>query len=310
MKKRYRIKLLHFLCFYKLVAIILMSSLFVEPAWSDNRIGPVLEEEENWQKLFLREMAPLLNKKEATFSLLLRYQNNQDRLYPLAYATTSREITLNAALQIGISDRTELTLKAPLSWVESNTVMVGNERNSSKFDVGDLSFDFKVLVLEENDIRPDIICSIGASIPTGTNPYSNDVGTGLGHWFVFAGITLVKSFDPVVLFGNISYSYVFEESYDSRNYKPGDVINYSWGLGIVLNRKLTVSGEILGAYQDSLKADPQLEIATFSSEAISLRYGATCVLSKNFTLGSFVTFGLNDSASDATIDLSFIWKFK
>ncbi len=42
----------------------------------------------------------------------------------------------------------------------------------------------------------------------------DDLPTGNGVWSITPGLSLVKTFDPAVLFGTLSYTHNLEESFD------------------------------------------------------------------------------------------------
>ncbi len=114
--------------------------------------------------------------------------------------------------------------------------------------------------------RPDAVLSLRVKAPTGVEPYGikldpvpgnnnlnvpEDLPTGNGVWSVTPGIALVKTMDPAVVFGNLSYTYNLKESFDDispqRGAKvPGEVRLGNWfqlgvGVAFALNERASMS---------------------------------------------------------------------
>src|SRR3546814_17872021 len=83
--------------------------------------------------------------------------------------------------------------------------------------------------MDESVNSPDAVLTLRVKAPTGDEPFGiklrqsqantnlfvpEDLPTGNGVWSITPGISLVKTFDPAVLFGSLSYTHNFEESFD------------------------------------------------------------------------------------------------
>jgi hypothetical protein len=76
-------------------------------------------------------------------------------------------------------------------------------------EFGDVQLGVRRTVLREGSGRPDVIVGVSAGLPAGQSPRTAG-----------AGMVLVKSIDPVVLFANVNYrraiSHRHAQPYDGR----------------------------------------------------------------------------------------------
>lgn len=88
--------------------------------------------------------------------------------------------------------------------------------------LGDVNAGISYKFLDEGVRRPDAVVSLRIKAPTGIEPYGikidpvagnnnlnvpEDLPTGNGVWSITPGIAMVKTMDPAVVFGNLSYTY-------------------------------------------------------------------------------------------------------
>src|SRR5690606_26382041 len=150
---------------------------------------------------------------------------------------TADNFTLDLTARYNLHNRWQFDLQVPLLYrnvtyesagagggtpnVSDRTVRTGPE-------LGDVSAGISFKVLDQNASRPDTVVSLRVKAPTGRDPYGikmvraadndnlsvpEELPTGNGVWSVTPGISLVKTVDPAVLFGNLSYTYNFEQDF-------------------------------------------------------------------------------------------------
>ena len=106
----------------------------------------------------------------------------------------------------------------------------------SDLGLGDISAGLRYTFWHENGAWPTTTLNVDGKSRTG----DEDKSLGSGHWDVGGGLTLVKTIDPVVLFGSLGYTATLENG--GRD--PGDQIDYSLGMGFSLNdRTSTVTSK-------------------------------------------------------------------
>ena len=145
------------------------------------------------------------------------------------------------------------------------------------FGVADVAAGMSMLLKREKGNSPDLIGTLGFSVPTGDNPFgvgANDASLGTGFWGISANLNAVKSYDPVVLFGGVGYSHFFNQEFFGNDYQLGESFFYSFGMGVAINDDITLSTALVGAYQLDTKVDG-IRVPRTSTEPISLRLAIT-----------------------------------
>ncbi len=257
---------------------------------------------EDLRQIFLRQSTVLLNKGEKELDISINYTRHQATYF------RTRDFSLPLSLRLGLTKRLEGVVNIPFNHTEQQVLdsQGGIDRND-KTGIGDLSAGLKYILAYQNRQRPDIIGSLNVSVPTGDEGDISDpssVSLGSGHWHISTGITLVKSYDPAVLFGSIGYVYSFDNTTQNVKVELGNQFNYSFGMGFAINNQITMSTSLSGSYQDSLTMNGT-PVPLSSREPISLRTGLTYRLGKKQYLEPTVDFGLNEDAPDAGLTLSY-----
>ena len=109
--------------------------------------------------------------------------------------------------------------------------------------IGDVNFGVAYKFLDESANLPDSVFTLRVKAPTGDDPYGiklvndpnndnlsvpQDLPTGNGVWSVTPGVSLVKTFDPAVLFGSLAYTYNMEDSFSDIS-PQGPTPKVPWG---------------------------------------------------------------------------------
>lgn len=213
-----------------------------------------------------------------------------------------------------------LTLSTGIPFVyKYNKVGTTSEQDATDF--GDISLGVTWQPFKAGGLIPTTIFSMGASIPTGTSPYridlQNNLATGSGHYAVSGGVSLSKVIDPLVTFGNLSYSYGFPETGLSQYWnetqtetqtltkvEPGGTIGLAFGFGYALS------------YQASMNLSAQFGYALGSKYTINdtSTYKSGTSLSSSFNVGTgwritpvrslYVSLGIGLSDSDPDVSVS------
>ncbi|NWE37694.1 autotransporter domain-containing protein, partial [Pseudomonas gingeri] len=103
--------------------------------------------------------------------------------------------------------------------------------------------------------------------PTNTNLYvPENLPTGNGVWSITPGISLVKTFDPAVLFGSLSYTHNLEDSFSDISSQVGqkipgkvqlgDSFQIGAGVAFALNEKMSMSFSVSDLVQRKSKLKP------------------------------------------------------
>ncbi|MFZ3057146.1 MAG: transporter [Smithella sp.] len=132
---------------------------------------------------------------------------------------------------------------------------VGTSSSQDATDFGDISLGVQWQPIKAGGIYPTTILSAGVTFPTGSSPYeidpSNSLSTGNGYYSFSGGVSLSKTLDPLVAFGNLTYSYGLEQDGLSQYWKsvnatltkvdPGSAIGFAIGFGYALSYQASLN---------------------------------------------------------------------
>ena len=138
--------------------------------------------------------------------------------------------TLDVTGRYNLNQRWQFDLNVPVVYRESTYQSGGAQNNAQGITeqtvtrdptIGDVNFGVAYKFLDESESLPDAVFTLRVKAPTGQEPfgiklrqdpnndslfYPEDLPTGNGVWSITPGISLVKTFDPAVLFGSLSYT--------------------------------------------------------------------------------------------------------
>ncbi|MBK4988166.1 hypothetical protein [Pseudomonas sp. S36] len=205
-------------------------------------------------------------------------------------------------------------------------------------EIGDINVGVAYKFLDESESWPDAVATLRVKAPTGKDPYGiklrqvagNDnlsvpesLPTGNGVWSITPGISLVKTFDPAVLFGSLSYTYNLQDSFSDispqvNSKVPGDVkLGDSWqiggGIAFALNEKMSMSFSVSDQIGRKSKIKPDggdwQTISNSDYNAANFNIGMTFAASNNLTIVPNLSIGLTDDAPDFSFSLKFPYYF-
>ncbi|QQZ44689.1 hypothetical protein IF690_14555 [Pseudomonas sp. SK3(2021)] len=256
--------------------------------------------------------------------------------------------TLDLTARYNLDNRWQFDVNVPVIYRESTyqsggaqngAAGVTSEKSVSKDPtLGDVNFGIAYKFLDESVNTPDAVLSLRVKAPTGEEPFGiklrqvqdntnlfvpDDLPTGNGVWSITPGISLVKTFDPAVLFGTLSYTHNLEESFDDISstvnqktpgkVKLGDSFQIGMGIAFALNEKMSMSFSFSDLVQrkSKLKEDGGDWQSVVSSDANAgyFNVGMTVAATDNLTIVPNLSIGLTDDAPDFTFSLKFPYYF-
>ncbi|AUZ46108.1 hypothetical protein [Pseudomonas orientalis] len=255
--------------------------------------------------------------------------------------------TLDLTGRYNLDNRWQFDLNVPVVYRES-TYQSGGAGNDATATseasvtrdptIGDVNFGVAYKFLDETPTLPDAVVSVRVKAPTGKEPFgiklvrqpSNDnlylpesLPTGNGVWSVTPGISLVKTFDPAVLFGSLSYTHNFEDSFDDISsevnqkvggkVRLGDSFQFGVGVAFALNEKMSMSFSVSDLVQRKSKLKPDggdwQSVVSSDANAGYFNVGMTIAASDNLTIVPNLAIGMTDDAPDFTFSLKFPYYF-
>lgn len=256
------------------------------------------------EEAFLRRDKVLLPQGSMETELGIAYSDNA-QYGLLGYKDRSLIFPLTARLGLTNKLSTFVTVPIALSWRE----IPGPSKSTTQQVSGlsDVRFGFQYQLLTERVVRPDLMFFLSTRADTGKSPYGvplTEAPLGAGHWQIEPGFSLVKTYDPVVFFGSLSYTHFFP----GHGWQPGDAINPQLGTGFALNDEVAMSFRVVGSYIFRSKEFSQETGRVLTP--FSFVFTVDKYLTKNSYLEPSVGFGLTDEAADFTALLLYVYRFQ
>lgn len=250
-------------------------------------------------EVFLRDQRVLLNRNELTVDFGLVYARSDN----LVLVDTGSGPTLGlvesdtfGGVLVGrysLSRDTELFVST--SYSNQNVGIIANGQSisqASRNNIGDIGVGMRRTVLNEGSGQPDVILSIEGGIPTGTGSYS-----------LAGGVTLVKSFDPAVLFGSVDYRHTFSRDFtDFTRLEPRDRIDAQIGYAFALNDTIILTTALSGSFN---MATSFAEADLRQNETYNLLMGFTARISPSLFVQPSVSYRLNGPGNGVIFGLNF-----
>ena len=131
--------------------------------------------------------------------------------------------------------------------------------------------------------------------------------TAKSSYGVGGGIALVKTFDPMVLFGNFNYLRTFSREFaDVTRLQPKDTFSTSLGYALALNDTLSLSTSVSGIFTSETTFTNAILQAR---KRFSLQLGLTALLKEGLSIEPTVSFDLNGPGDNVTIGVSLPYTF-
>ncbi|KAB0494207.1 hypothetical protein [Pseudomonas vancouverensis] len=256
--------------------------------------------------------------------------------------------TLDLTGRYNYNNRWQFDLNVPVIYRETTYQSAGDQNTASVTSedsvtrdptIGDVNAGIAYKFLDESVNTPDAVVTLRVKAPTGKEPFGikirqtdpnnsnlfvpDSLPTGNGVWSITPGISLVKTFDPAVLFGSFSYTHNFEESFDdissTVNQKNpgkvqlGDSFQIGAGIAFALNEKMSMSFSVSDVVQRKSKvkqdgADWE-SVPASDANAGYFNIGMTIAATDNLTIVPNLSIGMTEDAPDFQFSLKFPYYF-
>jgi len=249
--------------------------------------------------------------------------------------TKASVLTTDITGRYGIADRINLEANIPYLYRTSRFISGGaggasnsiSEVTKSSSGLGDVSVAGYYQLVKESARWPDLVASMRVRAPTGRDPFGlklisadesnnnlnvpEDLPTGSGLWNATVSISALRTYDPVILFGNLGYTYNVPGSFDDispvvgqvqpAKVKLGNPFLLSGGLAIALNDRAAVSFSIstsmAGAtHIESEGSDDYDRVPGSSYNTTTFNVGASYLLPSGWSLNGQMANGLTPDA--------------
>ena len=231
-------------------------------------------------------------------------------------------------LRYGLTDYIQTEINIPFIYRHERYSVVGTNKEESTADdygLGDISLALSVQPLKETKSRPALIVSLAFKTKTGKSPFDldnpkEDLPTGSGYYAVKGGINLIKSIDPVVIFGGFAYSYNMPESvgkiYTVRTesgtqsarldkFYPGDTVSLNLGFAYALSYNFSLNFQFSQDYTFTSKSEvdgKKSDVNNSTMNSAMFKLGTGWALSDRYSLNIALSMGLTDDAPDYVLE--------
>jgi opacity protein-like surface antigen len=254
--------------------------------------------------------------------------------------------TVDPTIRYGISDRLFVDANLPFLYRTSNFRSGGAGGSASALvektvhdeGIGDLNIGASYRLFTETLRRPDVVVSARVKFPTGRDPFGvefvevensegnlevpESLATGTGVYGASLGVAVLKTLDPMVVFGNLTYFRNFSRDFDDIDENVGNIpgrvdIGDAWqfgaGLAFALNDKSSISMSYSQRLVERTRLtpdgqDPRVVAGSQANVGIA-NFGATFSLSPKLALVANVGIGLTDDSPDMSVAIRLPFRF-
>ena len=168
-----------------------------------------------------------------------------------------REVALSSVTaRLGLPWNFQLDIRTPYGYEQVRTVTADNKETSQRsIGLGDVQIGLNRQIAREHGKIPDLLANVSFKTKTGKDPFglgNNEIALGTGFYSAQGRLTAVKSSDPMVLFGSVSYAYNIAagkmipapENATHQilaHFEPGDMSGFQLGGVLAVNPETSLS---------------------------------------------------------------------
>lgn len=261
--------------------------------------------------------------------------------------TKSHQLMSDVDVRYGLTDRVSVDVDVPYMYRTSTFINGGaggaantlSDTSVNSHALGDVNFGIYYQFVKEQGNVPDIVGSLRVKSPTGTSPFGikllqsdpnntnlvspSKLPTGTGFWSITAGVSALKTYDPVVLFGSVSYTYNVARSFSDissvvgqtqpAKVKLGDIVQFGGGVALAFSERDSASISYTMAIEPSTRTQAPgggwQRVPGSQTTASTLGFGLNHVFNKHLTMNASVAIGLTPDAPNFIVGLRFPYTF-
>ncbi|MGF6755357.1 hypothetical protein [Paraburkholderia sp. GAS42] len=261
--------------------------------------------------------------------------------------TKSHQVIADLDTRYGLTDRISVDVDVPYIYRHSDFIVGGaggaantlSDASVNSNAIGDVNFGIYYQFLKETNNFPDVVGSLRVKAPTGTSPFGikvvqltpdntnlvapSKLPTGTGFWNITAGMSVLKTYDPVVLFGSVSYTYNIARSFadissvsgqtQPATVKLGDIVQFGGGVALAFSDKDSASISYTMAIEPSSKTkspgSDYVKVPGSETTASVLNFGLNHVVNRHLTINGAVSVGLTPDAPNFVVGVRFPYTF-
>jgi len=223
-----------------------------------------------------------------------------------------REDSVEASVtaRIGLPWDSQIELTVPYGYVDERTSVAGTEIDRDIHGFGDIDIGLTHQLLRERGWVPDVLAAVNWTANTGKgDPNGSDgVAIGSGYHSLQAGLTFVKSQDPLVFFGGLNYLARLPEDTSVGRFDPGDGVVLRLGTALAASPYTSLRFAVSQIFAGKASSNGQ-DIAGSDTRAASFEIGGGAVISDRTLLDVSATIGITNDAPDFQFAISLPTRF-
>jgi hypothetical protein len=224
----------------------------------------------------------------------------------------------------GITDNFQIDVNAPFIYRHDRISIIGAragenpERTLDKAGIGDISAGISWQPIAEGPGYPAVLLNASYKSKTGKSPFEIDpreaLPTGTGYESAKIGFNLVKSVDPVVVFGGAAYAFNLKETGINKrltapdgttgvleSVDPGDTMSFHMGLAYALSYRFSINFQYQQDYTFTSEVNGRKAPNTTLNSAM-FKFGTGWSLSPTTSLNVGIATGLTRDAPDYIVE--------
>jgi hypothetical protein len=260
---------------------------------------------------------------------------------------TSDVLVADLTARYGVTDRLQFDVNVPYLIRRSNFQSGGAGGNAAGLaeatlwgdGIGDINFGASYRLLRETPGRPDVVLNARVKAPTGRHPWGVELievpdtegnlsipetlSTGSGVWSASAGVSVLKTLDPMIVFGSFTYFHNFSRHFsdidDALGDQPGTVkvggaFQYGAGVAYALNDRSSLSLSFTQRFvrRTQLRRDGEdafRNVVGSQANVGILNIGANFALADKVSIITTVGVGMTTDAPDMMVSVRVPFSF-
>lgn len=256
-------------------------------AFAEESIGQKDESMES-HLLFLRDTTVLLQKGDQRIGVSFSMTNDEQRVFTTTVSQRTYSLALSYSLGVGYGAEVFASIPASHTKTKKYDFLFEASEEESISSFNNAVLGLKKTLIVQNANRPELVGALSFSSPITEKSKSYPTETAVN-----ANLTVIKSIDPVVLYGGISFTHPFRG-------EEGNSYGFKFGSAFAVNHKIAFGGE--------LSMNEMRDNKTTLSPTSILTLRETYSASKSFSVEPSISFGLSDDSPDNIFGLSFSWR--